>query len=167
MQVQELAIADVKVLTPGKHGDRRGFFSEVYNKGTLAKTGIDTDFVQDNHSWSALKWTVHGLHFQTPPRVQDKLVRMVRGSIFDVAGRNEILDAEELRLLWRQVLDQRCVADLAGPWPGTIISGVEGCYRGELPTDLVLRAVVMRADRSVVGDFGPLDAFDEKLLEDL
>ena len=85
MQVQELAIVDVKVLTPGKHGDRRGFFSEVYNRRTLAKIGIDTDFVQDNHSWSALKWTVRGLHFQAPPRVQDKLVRVVRGSIFDVA----------------------------------------------------------------------------------
>ena len=83
------------------------------------------------------------------------------------AGRNEILDPEELRLLWREVLDQRSVADSAGPWAGTIIPGVEGCYRGELPADLILRAVVIRADYSVVGDFGPLDALDEKLLEDL
>ena len=83
------------------------------------------------------------------------------------AARNEILDAEELRLLWREVLDQRSVADSTGPWAGTIIPGVEGCYRGELPADLILRAVVIRADYSVVGDFGPLDALDEKLLEDL
>ena len=85
MQVQELAIPDVKVLTPGKHGDGRGFFSEVYNRRTLAETGIDIEFVQDNHSLSALKWTVRGLHFQTPPRAQVKLVRTARGSVFDVA----------------------------------------------------------------------------------
>ena len=79
------ALVDVKVLTPGKHGDRRGFFSDVYNGRTLAEIGIETDFVQDNHSWSALKWTVRGLHFQAPPRVQNKLVRVVRGSMFGVA----------------------------------------------------------------------------------
>ena len=85
MQVQTLTIPDVKVLTPGKFGDGRGFFSEVYSRRTLAEAGIDTDFVQDNHSLSACKGTVRGLHFQTPPHAQDKLVRVVRGSVFDVA----------------------------------------------------------------------------------
>ena len=85
MEVQELTIPDVRVLTPGKHGDRRGFLSEVYSRRTLAETGIDTDFVQDNHSLSARRWTVRGLHFQAPPCAQVKLVRAVRGSIFDVA----------------------------------------------------------------------------------
>ena len=85
MQIQTLTIPDVKVLIPGKLGDGRGFFSEVYSRRSLAGAGIDTDFVQDNHSLSACKGTVRGLHFQTPPRAQDKLVRVVRGSVFDVA----------------------------------------------------------------------------------
>ena len=85
MQIQTLTIPDVKVLIPGKFGDGRGFFSEVYSRRSLAGAGIDTDFVQDNHSLSACKGTVRGLHFQTPPRAQDKLVRVVRGSVFDVA----------------------------------------------------------------------------------
>ena len=85
MHVQELAVPEVKVLTPRKHGDGRGFFSEVYSARTLAQFGIDTDFVQDNHSVSAHEATVRGLHFQTPPHAQVKLVRVVRGSAFDVA----------------------------------------------------------------------------------
>lgn len=73
------------MLFPVKHGDRRGFFSETYNRKALAALGIDINFVQDNHSLSAAKGTVRGLHFQTPPFAQDKLVRVVRGSVFDVA----------------------------------------------------------------------------------
>ncbi len=78
-------IPDVRLLSPGKHGDRRGFFSETYNRKALAMIGIDIDFVQDNHSYSAEKGTVRGLHFQTPPYAQDKLVRVARGSVFDIA----------------------------------------------------------------------------------
>ena len=85
MQVETLAIPEVKVLIPRRFGDQRGFFSEVYNAGTLAEAGIDTEFVQDNHSFSARSGTVRGLHFQTPPHAQDKLVRVVRGAVFDVA----------------------------------------------------------------------------------
>ena len=85
MQIEELSIPDVKLLIPRKHGDDRGFFSEVYNRRALAATGINIDFVQDNHSLSAEKGTVRGLHFQTSPLAQDKLVRVVRGSVFDVA----------------------------------------------------------------------------------
>lgn len=85
MDVEELSIPDVKILSPTKHGDHRGFFSEVYNKKTLVTAGIDIDFVQDNHSLSAERGTVRGLHFQTPPFAQHKLVRVVRGSVFDVA----------------------------------------------------------------------------------
>ena len=85
IQIETLDIPDIKVLTPEKHGDHRGFFSEVYNKETLAAMGIGIDFVQDNHSLSAQRGTVRGLHFQTPPFTQDKLVRVARGSAFDVA----------------------------------------------------------------------------------
>ena len=85
MRVESSGIPAVKVLTPSRHGDRRGFFSEVYNRCSLAQAGIDVEFVQDNHSLSAEKGTVRGLHFQTPPFAQDKLVRVVRGAVFDVA----------------------------------------------------------------------------------
>ena len=85
MQVDEFGISAVKMLIPRKHGDRRGFFSEVYNQRALAQAGIDVEFVQDNHSLSAERGTVRGLHFQAPPFAQDKLVRVVRGAVFDVA----------------------------------------------------------------------------------
>ena len=85
MHVQALNIPDVKILTPRKLGDRRGFFSETYSRRTLAEIGIAIEFVQDNHVSSARRGTVRGLHFQAPPRPQDKLVRVVRGSVFDVA----------------------------------------------------------------------------------
>ena len=85
MQVEHLNIPDVRLLSPRKHDDRRGFFSETYNRKALAVFGIDIDFVQDNHSYSADKGTVRGLHFQTPPFAQDKLVRVARGAVFDIA----------------------------------------------------------------------------------
>ena len=85
MRVEALNIPAVKILAPGKHGDDRGFFSETYNKKALAAASVRLEFVQDNHSFSAAKGTVRGLHFQTPPYAQDKLVRVTRGAIFDVA----------------------------------------------------------------------------------
>ena len=85
MRVQALGIADVKMLVPVRHGDRRGFFSEVYNRRVFEAAGVAVDFVQDNHSLSAERGTVRGLHFQVPPFAQAKLVRVIRGSVFDVA----------------------------------------------------------------------------------
>lgn len=83
--VISLKIPEVKIIKPKKHGDYRGFFSETYNKQSLAEHGINLDFVQDNHSFSSQKGTLRGLHFQSPPFAQDKLVRVIRGSILDVA----------------------------------------------------------------------------------
>jgi len=85
MEVTRLAIPEVCVLTPKKHGDHRGFFSETYSKRAFAEAGIDVDFVQDNHSLSAEPGTLRGLHFQVPPQAQAKLLRVVRGAVFDVA----------------------------------------------------------------------------------
>ena len=85
MDIESLAIPDVKIFKPRKFGDARGFFSETYNKSVLDAAGIEIGLVQDNHAFSAEKGTVRGLHFQTPPFAQDKLVRVVRGSILDVA----------------------------------------------------------------------------------
>ena len=85
MEITETAIPAVKVLTPKKFGDHRGFFSETYNRERLEKAGIRLDFVQDNHSLSAQRGVIRGLHFQLPPYAQDKLVRVTRGRILDVA----------------------------------------------------------------------------------
>ena len=85
MQVVELAIPGVKLITPKKFGDNRGFFSEVYNRRALAEAGVDLDFVQDNHLLSTDRGTLRGLHFQAPPHEGAKLVRALRGSILDVA----------------------------------------------------------------------------------
>jgi dTDP-4-dehydrorhamnose 3,5-epimerase len=85
MQVQQSPLAGVKILTPKKFGDHRGFFSEVYNEAALREAGVSFHIVQDNHSLSATAGTIRGLHFQIPPRAQAKLIRVVRGRIFDVA----------------------------------------------------------------------------------
>ena len=85
LKVESLAIPDVKLVTPPRFGDDRGFFSETYNAQRFREAGIDADFVQDNHSLSAQKGTVRGLHFQAPPFAQAKLVRVLRGAIIDVA----------------------------------------------------------------------------------
>lgn len=85
MEIERTAIPDVLILRPKRHGDHRGFFSETYSRPVLAAAGIDLDFVQDNHAYSAAKGTVRGLHFQTPPFAQAKLIRVTRGAILDVA----------------------------------------------------------------------------------
>ncbi len=83
--IEPLAIPDVLRITPPRFGDQRGFFSESWNAVTWAAAGVDISFVQDNHSFSAPKGTVRGLHFQGPPAAQDKLIRVIQGSIMDVA----------------------------------------------------------------------------------
>lgn len=110
--VENLSIPDVKIIRPDKHGDERGFFSETYSRRDLVAAGIDLGFVQDNHAFSARTGTLRGLHFQIPPFSQDKLVRVARGAIFDVAvdlrvgsptfGRHvsAVISAE----LWNQIL---------------------------------------------------------------
>src|SRR5947207_3051349 len=85
MQVIDTAIPDVKLLVPARHGDHRGFFSEVYSRQAMGEIGIDTDFVQDNHSLSAQTSVLRGLHYQIAPMAQTKLVRVIRGAILDVA----------------------------------------------------------------------------------
>lgn len=111
MEIVSTEIPDVKILTPRKFGDHRGFFSEVYNAHTLKELGIVGDFIQDNHSLSAQKGVLRGLHYQVPPKAQAKLVRVVHGAILDIAvdirkgsptfGRHvaAVLSAEN----WRQI----------------------------------------------------------------
>ncbi|MBR9844560.1 MAG: dTDP-4-dehydrorhamnose 3,5-epimerase [Rhodobacteraceae bacterium] len=85
MKIEKTAISGVQKITPRRFGDHRGFFAETYSHRVYADLGIDADFVQDNHSLSGDVGTVRGLHFQTPPADQAKLVRCGRGAIFDVA----------------------------------------------------------------------------------
>lgn len=84
LDIEPTAIPDVKILTPKRFDDGRGFFSEVYNRKRYEEAGVTLDFVQDNHSLSETVGTIRGLHFQTAPFAQDKLVRVVRGRILDV-----------------------------------------------------------------------------------
>lgn len=105
MKATRLAIPDVILLEPKVFGDDRGFFFESYNREAFkAATGLDPDFVQDNHSRSA-KGVLRGLHYQVPPRAQGKLVRVVAGEVFDVA------------------VDIRAGSPTFGRWVGETLSG--------------------------------------------
>jgi dTDP-4-dehydrorhamnose 3,5-epimerase len=85
MDVVETEIPDVKRIKPKRFGDARGWFSETFRADAMARAGITTPFVQDNQSFSAPAGTLRGLHFQTPPAAQAKLVRVLAGAILDVA----------------------------------------------------------------------------------
>lgn len=108
MQIEKTAISGVILLTPARFGDARGFFSESWNKARMAEHGIDLDFVQDNHSLSATVGTVRGLHYQSPPHAQDKLVRCGQGAFFDV------------------VVDVRKGSPTYGQWVGAELSAANG-----------------------------------------
>lgn len=82
--VEPLAIADVKLVRGTRRVDGRGWFAETYRRDRFAELGIAGEFVQDNHSASFADGTLRGLHFQAPPFVQAKLIRVIRGAIFDV-----------------------------------------------------------------------------------
>ncbi len=104
LDVRPLALDGVVEIRPTKFGDPRGFFSEVWNRELMAEAGLDIAFVQDNHSYSAAKGVLRGLHFQIAPAAQYKLVRVSRGSIFDVA------------------VDIRRSSPTFGQWIGAVIS---------------------------------------------
>lgn len=112
MKSERLAIADVILVTPDRYGDARGFFSETWNQARFAEAGIASSFVQDNQSLSRDRGVIRGLHCQIDPHAQGKLVRCVRGAIWDVAvdarrGSSSFghwvaaeLSAENWRQLW-------------------------------------------------------------------
>ena len=85
MKIVSLAIPDVKLLTPDRHRDPRGFFSETWQQQRFADAGVPGPFIQDNHAVSTEKGVIRGLHLQVGSNAQGKLVRVVRGAIWDVA----------------------------------------------------------------------------------
>lgn len=85
MKIESLAIPEVRLITPPRFNDPRGFFSETWNAGRFADAGVPGPFVQDNHAVSTARGVLRGLHCQIGPNAQGKLVRCVRGAIFDVA----------------------------------------------------------------------------------
>ena len=104
MEIKALDLDGVFEIAPARHGDDRGFFSETWNRRVLQDAGIPIDFVQDNQSLSAAAGTLRGLHFQTPPHAQAKLVRVLQGAVFDVA------------------VDIRVGSPTFGQWVGTELS---------------------------------------------
>ena len=111
MNIIPTSIPDVLIVEPDRFGDNRGWFCETYNAERYRKAGIDADFVQDNESFSS-KGVIRGLHWQSAPYTQAKLVHVVRGAVWDVAvdirrgsptfGRHvaEVLSAENRRQLY-------------------------------------------------------------------
>lgn len=107
LEVRPTALAGVLEIRPRQISDDRGFFSEVWSEAAFAQAGIDLRFVQDNHSLSREAGVLRGLHFQSPPLAQDKLVRVSRGAIFDVA------------------VDIRSDSPACGQWVGVRLSAAE------------------------------------------
>jgi dTDP-4-dehydrorhamnose 3,5-epimerase len=85
MQITDTSLPGVKLIQPVRHGDARGYFSEVYRDDALRRAGVAIDFIQDNQSMSAPVGVLRGLHFQTAPMAQAKLIRVIAGSVLDVA----------------------------------------------------------------------------------
>jgi dTDP-4-dehydrorhamnose 3,5-epimerase len=104
VEVRRLDLPGVLEVRPTRHGDERGFFSEVWNRERWREAGIDQEFVQDNHSLSKERGVLRGLHYQAPPVAQAKLVRVTRGAVFDVA------------------VDIRSGSPTFGRWVSTILS---------------------------------------------
>ncbi|HMS94329.1 MAG TPA: dTDP-4-dehydrorhamnose 3,5-epimerase [Tabrizicola sp.] len=108
MQIEATSLPEVLILTPRRFGDARGWFSETWNAKAMAEAGVDLPWVQDNHSFSAARGTLRGLHYQAPPKAQDKLVRCSRGAILDVA------------------VDFRAGSPRFGQWVGVELSAGDG-----------------------------------------
>lgn len=105
MDVTRTRIPGVLLIKPKMLGDARGHFCEIYNRRVFAEHGLDIDFVQDNQAFSVQAGVLRGLHFQTPPMAQTKLVRVARGAVFDV------------------VVDLRTDSPTFGQWEGFVLSG--------------------------------------------
>ena len=131
MEIIETKLSNVKLLKPRRFGDHRGFFAETCSRHVYAKVGVGDEFVQDNHSLSALVGTVRGLHFQAPPHAQAKLVRCGRGAIFDVA------------------VDIRRGSSTFGQWVGYTLSAENGAQL-YIPTGFAHGFVTIEPDSEII-----------------
>jgi dTDP-4-dehydrorhamnose 3,5-epimerase len=84
-EIRNLTLPGILEITPQRHWDERGFFSETWSRSIFAASGVDAEWVQDNHSFSSRRGVLRGLHYQLPPAAQTRLVRASRGAVFDVA----------------------------------------------------------------------------------
>jgi dTDP-4-dehydrorhamnose 3,5-epimerase len=124
------ASSPVRLIIPKRFGDARGWLTEVYSEAAFAKLGITCRFVQDNHSLSVPQYTLRGLHFQVPPHGQAKVVRCIRGRIFDVA------------------VDVRKGSPTYGQWIGTELSAENG-HQLFIPVGFAHGFVTLEADCEV------------------
>lgn len=121
----------VHLIKPRRFNDERGWFTEVYSEALFVARGLHDRFVQDNHSFSRAKGTLRGLHFQTPPHGQAKLVRCIRGAIFDVA------------------VDVRAGSPTYGQWVGATLSAENG-HQLYIPVGFAHGFVTLQADTEVI-----------------
>jgi len=107
LEIRPTALEGVREIRAPRYSDERGFFSEVWNAADWAGQGLRFDWVQDNHSLSRSRGVLRGLHYQVPPSAQEKLVRVTRGAVYDVA------------------VDIRRSSPTFGRWIGAILSAAE------------------------------------------
>ena len=107
LEVRPLELDGLVEIRTKRFSDERGFFSEVWREDAMAEAGLDVHFVQDNHSYSKARGVLRGMHFQSPPAAQEKLVRVSRGAVFDVA------------------VDVRPDSATYGQWAGLVLSAQE------------------------------------------
>jgi dTDP-4-dehydrorhamnose 3,5-epimerase len=131
MKIEPHILPGLFLITPRRFGDDRGFFAETWSRRVLAAAGIDAEFVQDNHSLSRRVGTVRGLHFQSPPHAQAKLVRCGRGRLFDVA------------------VDLRRGSPTFGKWAGAELSAENG-QQLFIPAGFAHGFVTREADTEIV-----------------
>ena len=131
MKTEDADLSGVKLVIPRRITDHRGFFSETYNHRAFEEIGISKLFVQDNHSYSKRSGTVRGLHFQAPPAAQAKLVRCIRGAVYDVA------------------VDIRRGSPTYGHWTGYVLSATNGAQL-YIPEGFAHGFVTLEPDTEIV-----------------
>lgn len=131
MKIEHFAIPDLLMITPDRFGDARGFFSETWSAPRFEAAGISADFVQDNQSLSRDRGVVRGLHCQIGPNAQGKLIRCIKGAIWDVA------------------VDARRSSPTFGRWVGVELS-VENWSQLWIPTGFLHGFCTLEPDTEVV-----------------
>ena len=136
--ITPLAIPEVLLITPKRHGDARGWFAETWSRATFANAGLETTFVQDNQAFNAKAGTVRGLHFQQAPHPQAKLVRVLKGAIFDVA-----VDVRQGSKTFGQWVGAELTAEKGEQAVQTSVTTIDGLSRHDYDLDRWLAGLGM------------------------